>query len=114
MRALSALLIALFVLSARSAGIGYICDLLSGSSIWNSQTWKTWKIPVIVVAVVTGLSLLTTAASLSSKKHERAEKEFAFAQGWGYSVKNNDVAQIPYEKWFPLPALARRLESMTQ
>jgi hypothetical protein len=91
MRVLLAILIALFVLSAGSAVIVYVYDHFSGFSIWNSQIWKTWKIPVIVIAVVAGLALLTTAASLSSKKHERAEKEFALAQGWGYSAKNNDV-----------------------
>ena len=91
MRVLLAILVALFVLSAGSAVIVYVYDHLSGASVWNSQTWKTWKIPVIVVAVITGLALLTTAASLSSKNHERAEEEFALAQGWGYSAKNNDV-----------------------
>jgi hypothetical protein len=94
MRVLLAILIAFFVLSAGSAVIVSIYDHFSGSSIWNSQTWKTWKIPVIVVAVVTGLALLTTAASLSSKKHEKVEKEFALAQGWGYSVKNNDTEGV--------------------
>ena len=94
MRVLLAILIALFVLSAGSAVIVSIYEHFSGLSVWNSQIWKTWKIPVIVVAVVTGLALLTTAASLSSKKHERAEKEFALAQGWGYSAKNNDMEGV--------------------
>jgi hypothetical protein len=94
MRVFLAILIALFVLSAGSAVIVSIYDHFSGLPVWHSQIWKTWKIPVIVFAVVAGLALLTTAASLLNKKHERAEKEFALAQGWGYSAKNNDTEGV--------------------
>jgi hypothetical protein len=80
-----------FVLFLGATLIVFLYDRLSGFSIWNSQIWKTWKTPMIIFAVILGLALLTTAASLSSKKHERMEKDFALAQGWGYSVKNNDT-----------------------
>jgi hypothetical protein len=106
MRVLLAILIALFVLSAGSAVIVSIYEHFSGLPVWNSQIWKTWKIPVIVVAVVTGLALLTTAASLSSKKYERMEREFALAQGWGYSAKNNDTEGV-------IPKIAAVLERVS-
>ena len=94
MRVLLVILVAFFVLFLGATLIVFLHDHLSGFSIWNSPIWKTWKTPLIVFAVILGLALLTTAASLSSKKHERIEKEFALAQGWGYSAKNNDTAGV--------------------
>ena len=76
MRVLLVILVAFFVLFLGATLIVFLHDHLSGFSIWNSPIWKTWKTPLIVFAVILGLALLTTAASLSSKKHERTEKDF--------------------------------------
>ena len=84
------LLIAVLLLFFGSSIITFIYDHLGGLSIWKSQIWKTWKTPVIVIASIAGIALLTTAALHSSKKHEKAEKEFAIAQGWKYADKRND------------------------
>jgi hypothetical protein len=90
MRALLAILIAFVLLSLGSAAIVFLYEHLSGFAIFNSQTWQSVRIPAIVSAVIMGLALLVVTISLSNKKHERALKEFALAQGWGYSVRSND------------------------
>ena len=94
MRVLLVILVAFFVLLLGATFIVFLYDHFSGFSIWNSPIWKTWKIPLTIFAVILGLALLTTVASLSNKKNEKVEKDFALAQGWGYSVKNNDTAGV--------------------
>ena len=94
MRVLLVILIAFFVLLLGATFIVFLYDHFSGFSIWNSPIWKNWKIPLTIFAVILGLALLTTVASLSNKKNEKVEKEFALAQGWGYSAKNNDTAGV--------------------
>jgi hypothetical protein len=90
MGALLAILIAFVLLSLGSAAIVFLYGHLSGFAIFNSQTWQSVRIPAIVFAVIMGLALLVVTISLSNKKHERALKKFALAQGWGYAVRSND------------------------
>jgi hypothetical protein len=90
MRAVLAILIAFVLLSLGSAITVFLYEHLGGSAIWNSKTWQSVRIPAIVFTVIMGLALLVVTISLSNKKHERALKEFALAQGWGYSVRSND------------------------
>jgi hypothetical protein len=106
MRALLAILIAFVLLSLGSAVIVFLYEHLGGFAIWNSKTWQTWKIPLIIFAVIVGLALLLVVNSRSSKKAERVEKEFALAQGWGYSVSYSDTEGL-------IPKIAAILEKMS-
>jgi hypothetical protein len=77
-----------------SAVLAFFFDRISEFPIGNSQTLQTFKTPVIILAVIMGLALLITAVSLSGKKHERAQRQFALVQGWGYTVSSDDPERV--------------------
>ena len=62
--------------------IGLIGGRIDQFPIWKTQTWSTFKVPVIVIAVIVGITVLVVIISRTSKKQERAEKQFAQSQGW--------------------------------
>lgn len=53
--------------------------------------WEAVKVPVILVVALTGFTALVFVLSVFSKKRERAEKQFALAQGWTYSESYADA-----------------------
>jgi hypothetical protein len=73
-----------------AAVIGFVGERMGQFSIWKTQTWLTVRIPVIVITVIVGLTLLVVIASRISKKHEKAEKQFAQSQGWTYTESYRD------------------------
>lgn len=91
MRAIIGLVIVIAILFLGAAAIVYLYEHLSGFSIWNSPIWKAWKTPLIVFAVILGLAILLFINNRIWQKAEKAEKELAQAQGWGYSVRSVDT-----------------------
>jgi len=75
----------------------FFYDRISEHPIWKTQTWLNLKIPVIVITVIVGLTVLLVIISRISKKQERAEKEFARSQGWVYTESYNDPQGITKE-----------------
>ncbi len=78
-------------------GILIAAALLIGSMVLfglrvtsTGVAWETVKVPVILVAALTGFAALVFVLSVISKKQERAEKQFALSQGWTYSESNAD------------------------
>ncbi len=63
----------------------FLYDRISVLSIWNAPVWLTYRTPITVITVVTTVILLVLIASQISKKRDRAEKQFAQAQGWIYT-----------------------------
>ncbi len=94
MRLIWFLLIAMLVLSIGSAVVGFLAEHFSNLSIWNSQTWKTWKIPLIVFIVVICFTLLLFVNYQTGKKAVREEREFALNHGWAYCDMHNDTDGI--------------------
>lgn len=76
------------------AGIRFIGEPIYSLKIWNSSTWRTIRIPVIVAAVAVGLGLLLFANSRCSANAERALREFAIQRGWGYATRNDDMQGV--------------------
>jgi hypothetical protein len=106
MRLIIGLLIAFSILFLGTAAIVYLYDHLSDLFIWNSPFWKAWKVPLIVCAVILGVAILLYVNYLSQQKAEKAEKEFAQAQGWGYSVRSDDTEGL-------LPKISTVLETVS-
>jgi hypothetical protein len=75
----------------------FFYDRISELPIWKTHSWLTLKIPVIVITVIVGLTVLLVIISRISKKQERAEKEFARSQGWVYTESYNDPQGITIE-----------------
>ncbi len=76
--------------SVLSIIIAFFQHCLGGLSIWNSESWHRVKIPVIILAVVSGLALLLIASHRSDKAREREDRDFALSRGWGYVVRTDD------------------------
>jgi hypothetical protein len=70
--------------------VAFLQNHIGGLLIWNSPVWQKIKIPVIILAVVSGLALLIYANHRSQKTREREDRDFALSRGWGYAVNTND------------------------
>jgi hypothetical protein len=79
------------------AGFIFFYDRIADLPIWKTQTWLTLKIPVIVITVILGITVLLVIISRISKKQEKAEKEFAQSQGWTYTESYNDPQGVTRE-----------------
>jgi hypothetical protein len=90
-RLILGLLIAFFILFLGTAAIVCLHDHLGDLSAWNSPIWIAWKTPLIVCAVILGAAILLYVNYLSQRKAEKAERELARAQGWGYSHRADDT-----------------------
>ncbi len=80
----------LLFISLVATVIGFIGGRIDQFPIWKTQTWSTLKVPVIVITVIVGITVLVVIISRISKKQERAEKQFAQSQGWIYTESYND------------------------
>ncbi len=75
----------------------FFYDRISELPVWKTQAWLTLKIPVIVITIILVLAVLLVIIARSSKKQERAEKEFAQSQGWIYTESYNDPQGLTQE-----------------
>lgn len=76
------------------AVFGFLSDRISDLPMWNTQTWLTLKIPVIVITILVGLTALVVFISRISKKLEKEEKRLAQSQGWIYAERYNDPQRL--------------------
>jgi hypothetical protein len=90
MRVIFGISVAFLLLFLATSAIVFLYDRLGGLSIWNSPNWQTVKMPVIIIAVIMGITLLLVVNYRSTKKFERTQGEFALSKGWGYIVRGND------------------------
>lgn len=86
-----------FCLFLVAAIVGLLGERISEHPIWKTQPWLTLKIPIIVITVIVGLTVLVVIISQVSKKQERAEKEFARSQGWIYTESYSDPRGLTKE-----------------
>jgi hypothetical protein len=54
--------------------IGFLGDRISDFPIWKTQAWTTLKVPVIVITVIVGITVLVVIISLESPKSRRGQK----------------------------------------
>jgi len=80
----------LLFMSLVATVIGFLGDRILDFPIWKTQAWTTLKVPVIVITVIVGITVLVVIISRISKKQERAEKQFAQSQGWIYTESYKD------------------------
>ena len=87
----------LFLISLGARVLGLFGEHPSTLPIFKTQAWATMKIPVIVFAVIIGITVLIVLISRTSKEQERKEKEFAHSQGWIYTESYNDPQGLTQE-----------------
>ena len=90
MRIIVGLLVAFLILLLGVSAIVFLYDHFSDLAVWNSPLWKAWKVPLIICSVVLGIALLLYLNYLNTLKNQKAEKELAQAQGWGYCIAGDD------------------------
>ncbi len=87
---LLAIYVILLFLFLGVAIFGFLYDRISELEFFSSQTWLSMKTPLIVVTIIAFLASLIIATSRSSKKQEKADEDFARAQGWVYTRSYKD------------------------
>jgi len=90
MRLLIILFALILFIGLIAAAIRFLGEPIYNLGIWNSPIWKTIRIPAMILTIIAIVAFLIVIAGRSSKKAEKALKDFALSKGWEYAVKHED------------------------
>ncbi|MBN1545040.1 MAG: hypothetical protein JW902_00105 [Syntrophaceae bacterium] len=79
------LCLAFVALFASSAVIVYLYDRISVLPVWNSPFWIRFKIPIIILAVISFLAALIAYIRYEDKKELQLAQQYALSQEWGFA-----------------------------
>ena len=73
-----------------AAVMSFFYERLNGLGLWQSPFWVRYKTPIIVGCVILGIAALIAFIHYQGVREEKAAREYAEEQGWGFA---KDVPQ---------------------
>jgi hypothetical protein len=101
------ILFCLFCLYLGSSLFVFLHDRIGTFAIWNSPVWLKFKIPIIILGVISFLVAVIALSRYQGKRELKVAQEYAQGQGWGFSRNaeesfKEEVAEVLSEYKFHL------------